>query len=170
MANTRTVNLSFAGGELSKDMFGRIDDAKYRSGASLLSNFIATPQGPAENRPGFQFVRSTKNNGVARLIPFVFSPEQTMVVELGAGYFRFHTNAETLVYSTRHARLGGGLWCHLHLAHLSGGRDLDGTRADHGRPHTLLPLRWCDVRTDRTPDRLHLHRGGHRCRQLHPAR
>jgi hypothetical protein len=85
MANTRTVNLSFAGGELSKDMFGRIDDAKYRSGASLLSNFIATPQGPAENRPGFQFVRSTKNNGVARLIPFVFSPEQTMVVELGAG-------------------------------------------------------------------------------------
>jgi hypothetical protein len=99
MANTRTLNRSFAGGELS-EMYGRIDDAKYQSGASLMRNFIATPQGPAENRAGFQYVTSTKNNGVARLIPFVFSPEQTMVIELGAGYFRFHTERETLVYST----------------------------------------------------------------------
>jgi hypothetical protein len=99
MANTRTLNRSFAGGEISREMYGRIDDVKYQSGAALLENFIATPQGPAENRPGFAYVNSTKNNAVARLIPFTFSPTQTMVIEIGEGYFRFHTDGETLLYT-----------------------------------------------------------------------
>jgi hypothetical protein len=100
MTNPKTLNRSFAGGEISQEMFGRIDDAKYQAGAALLSNFVVTPQGPVENRAGFAYVRATKNNGVARLLPFIFSPEQTMVIELGAGYFRFHTEGETLLYST----------------------------------------------------------------------
>lgn len=100
MGNMRTLNRSFAGGEISPEMYGRIDDAKYQAGAALLSNFIATPQGPAENRPGFAYVNFTKNNGIARLIPFTYSSDQTMVIELGAGYFRFHTHGETLLYSS----------------------------------------------------------------------
>jgi hypothetical protein len=98
MANTRTLKRSFSGGEISPEMFGRIDDAKYQNGAALLKNFIATPQGPAVNRPGLAYVNKTKNNGVARLIPFAFSASQTMVIETGAGYFRFHTLGETLQY------------------------------------------------------------------------
>lgn len=104
MANTRTLNRSFAGGEISPEMYGRIDDSKYQAGAALLSNFIATPQGPAENRPGFAFVRATKNNGVARLIPFSFSIDQTMVLEFGDHYIRFHTNGETLEYNPADAK------------------------------------------------------------------
>jgi len=77
-------------------MFGRIDDAKYQSGAALLKNFITTPQGPAQNRAGFAYVLATKNNGVARLIPFVYSNTQTMVIELGDQYIRFHTQGATL--------------------------------------------------------------------------
>jgi hypothetical protein len=100
MANTRTYNRSFAGGEIAPEMYGRIDDAKYQTGAALLENFIATPQGPAENRPGFAYVNKTKNNGVARLIPFTYSTTQTMVIEAGEGYFRFHTQGETLEYAT----------------------------------------------------------------------
>jgi hypothetical protein len=98
VANTRTLKRSFAGGEISPEMYGRIDDTKYQSGAALLENFIATPQGPAVNRPGFAYVNSTKNNGVARLIPFTYSPTQTMAIEIGAGHFRFHTQGETLEY------------------------------------------------------------------------
>lgn len=98
MANTRTLNRSFSGGEISPEMFGRIDDTKFQSGAALLQNFIAIPQGPAQNRPGFAYVNSTKNNGVARLIPFTYSTTQTMVIEVGAGYFRFHTQGATLEY------------------------------------------------------------------------
>jgi hypothetical protein len=102
MANTRILKRSFAGGEISPEMYGRIDDTKYQAGAALLENFIATPQGPAVNRPGFAYVNTTKNNGVARLIPFTFSAEQTMAIEMGEGYFRFHTDGETLVYAGVH--------------------------------------------------------------------
>lgn len=98
MANTRTLNRSFSGGELSPEMYGRIDDVKYQAGAALLKNFIATPQGPAENRPGFAYVNTTKASAIARLIPFAFSVDQTMVVELGQGYIRLHTQGETLEY------------------------------------------------------------------------
>lgn len=98
MANMRTYGRSFAGGEISPEMFGRIDDAKFQSGAAKLLNFIATPTGAAENRPGLAFVKETKSNGVARLLPFTFALDQTMVIELGDHYARFHTNGATLEY------------------------------------------------------------------------
>lgn len=98
MANTRTYSRSFAGGVISTEMFGRIDDAKYQSGAAKLKNFIAAPTGVAENRAGFAFVKATKVNGRARLIPFTFALNQTMVIELGDFYARFHTNGGTLQY------------------------------------------------------------------------
>ena len=98
MANIRTYSRSFAGGELSHEMYGRIDDVKYQSGAAKLRNFIATPQGPAENRPGTTFVRSVKYPAKkTRLIPFTYNTTQTMVIELGAGYIRFHTQGATLM-------------------------------------------------------------------------
>ena len=34
MPTTRTFNRSFAGGELSPEMFGRIDDQKFQTGAA----------------------------------------------------------------------------------------------------------------------------------------
>ena len=98
MPNIRTFKPSFSGGEISPEMFGRIDDAKYGNGAAVIENLIATPLGPAEKRPGFEFVANTKDNGIARLIPFVYSTSQTMVIELGAGYFRFYTDGEVLEY------------------------------------------------------------------------
>lgn len=99
MANTKTFRGSFVGGEISPEMFGRIDDSKFQSGAASIENMIATSLGPAEKRPGFAFVATTKNNGTARLIPFTFSVTQTVVVEMGDGYFRFHTLGETLEYA-----------------------------------------------------------------------
>jgi hypothetical protein len=81
-------------------MFGRIDDGKFQSGAASIENMIPTPIGPAERRPGFEFVKATKNNGAARLIPFTYSTTQTAVIEIGAGYFRFHTQGETIEYSS----------------------------------------------------------------------
>jgi hypothetical protein len=97
MALTRTYTRSFAGGEVSPEMWGRIDDVKFQTGAAKLLNFIALPQGPAENRPGTAFVREVKDSTKrTRLLPFTFSTTQTLVLELGAGYFRFHTQGATL--------------------------------------------------------------------------
>lgn len=98
MANIRILNRSFNGGELSPEMFGRIDDVKFATGVATMRNFIALPHGPAANRPGFEFVRAVKDSAKrTRLIPFTFSVDQTFVIELGAGYFRFHTQGATLL-------------------------------------------------------------------------
>lgn len=98
MANIRTLQRSFAGGEISPEMFGRIDDVKYQTGLAKCLNFITKPQGPAENRAGFAFVRAVKDSTKkTRLIPFTYSTTQTMVIEVGAGYFRFHTQGATLL-------------------------------------------------------------------------
>ena len=97
MAQTRVYHRSFGGGEISPEMFGRIDDVRFQTGAATMRNFIALPQGAAENRPGTQFVREVKDSSKkTRLLPFTFSTTQTMVLELGAGYFRFHTQGATL--------------------------------------------------------------------------
>lgn len=98
MANTRSYTRAFSGGVMSPEMFGRIDDVKFQTGAAKLRNFISMPQGPAENRPGFSFVREVKDSTKrVRLIPFTYSTTQTMVIELGAGYIRFHTQGGTLL-------------------------------------------------------------------------
>lgn len=98
MPNVKTLQRSFAGGEVAPTFFGRIDDVKYQSGAAKMRNFIAAPHGPAENRPGFAFVRAVKDSTKrTRLIPFTFSTTQTFAIELGAGYFRFHTNGATVM-------------------------------------------------------------------------
>ena len=101
MPNVRILQRSFGGGELSSEMFGRIDDSKYQSGLATCRNFICKPQGPVENRAGLEFVIAVKDSSKkTRLIPFTYSQTQTMAIEMGAGYFRFHTQGATLNYST----------------------------------------------------------------------
>lgn len=98
MPNIKTLRFSFSGGELSPEMFGRVDDAKFQSGLALCRNFITKPHGPAENRAGTRFVREVKDSTKkTRIIPFTYSTTQTMVIEMGAGYFRFHTMGATLL-------------------------------------------------------------------------
>jgi len=100
MPVTRTFAKAFAGGEISPEMFGRLDDQKYQAGAAKLRNFIAKPQGPAENRAGFAFVREVKDSTKkTRLLSFTFNTVQTMVIEFGNQYFRFHTQGQTLIYN-----------------------------------------------------------------------
>ncbi len=100
MPVTRTFKQSFSGGEISPEMFGRIADNKFQQGAALMRNFIAKPQGPAQNRPGFAFVKEVKDSTKAtRLLSFTFNTTQTMVIEFGDQYFRFHTQGQTLNYS-----------------------------------------------------------------------
>lgn len=99
MPKTKTYNRSFAGGEISPEMFGRIDDAKFQSGAATMRNNIVTPTGSAKNRAGFAYVNATKNNGPAKLLPFTYNINQSMVIELGEGYARFHAQGATLKYA-----------------------------------------------------------------------
>lgn len=100
MANTKTFQRAFNGGEVTPEFFGRNDDPRYQMGAATMRNFIALPHGPAVNRPGFAFVNYGALMGPdkpVRLIPFTYSTTQTMVLEFGYGYIRFHTQGATLL-------------------------------------------------------------------------
>lgn len=98
MSTVRNVQLSFAGGEIAPSMYGRNDDIKYQNGLAKCENFIVLPQGPIQNRPGFEFVDECGQEAKpVRLLPFVYNLDQTMVIELGDKYARFHTLGATLV-------------------------------------------------------------------------
>lgn len=100
MANLRTFYRSFAGGVISPEMFGRIDDRQYQTGARTMRNVYVHPQGAASRRPGSVVVREVKDSTKqVRLVPFAFSTDQTVVIEVGEGYFRFHSDGQTLLYS-----------------------------------------------------------------------
>lgn len=93
----RTLQSSFTG-EVSPSMYGRIDNDKYKSGLAVCRNFICLPQGPVQNRSGFAFVRQTKYaDKPARLIAFEFSSTDTMILEFGHQYIRFHSRGGTLM-------------------------------------------------------------------------
>lgn len=97
MTNTRTLQQSFAGGEIGEDMFSRVEDGKFRGGAARLRNWIVRPTGTIATRPGFQYVATTKDSTKAsRLIPFRVGTEETVHVEVGEKYFRFHTEGGTV--------------------------------------------------------------------------
>lgn len=92
---------SFNGGIISPDMWGRIDDLKHNTGLSVCNNFIVLPQGPITARPGLRFVREVKDSSkFTRLIPFRYSATQTMMLEFGETYIRFHSFASTLLTPT----------------------------------------------------------------------
>lgn len=98
MASTRTSARSFNGGEVTPEFFGRIDDGKYQTGLALCQNFIVLPHGPIANRGGLRLVREAKDSTKrTRVLRFAWSAEQTLLIEFGEGYFRFHTNGATVL-------------------------------------------------------------------------
>ena len=100
-SNIRTILRSFAGGEITPEMYGRIDDAKFQTGLALCRNFIVAPHGPVANRGGTAFVREVKTRAKRTVLrAFSYSTTQTMVLEFGEGYIRFHTQGATLLAGT----------------------------------------------------------------------
>lgn len=93
---------SFAGGEITPELAGRLDLTKFQTGLSLCRNFVVLPHGPISRRPGFRFVNEARDSTrKVRLIPFSFSASQTAVLEFGHQYVRFHINGGTLIEATQ---------------------------------------------------------------------
>lgn len=77
---------SFSSGELSPQLWDRVDVDKYHSGAALLRNFFVDYRGGASNRPGTKYcLQSLDSTQPSRLIPFAFSTLQTYALCFGAG-------------------------------------------------------------------------------------
>lgn len=114
---------SFNGGIISPEMWGRVDDLKANTGLATCQNFIVLPQGPISARTGLRFVREVKDSSkFTRLIPFRYSATQTVMLELGEAYIRFHSYAATLLTPTTglSAYSGGSTYDHGDLVTESG--------------------------------------------------
>ncbi len=78
MATLRRIKTSFAAGELSAELIGRSDLRAYENGAARLTNVFILPTGGLTRRPGLRHLGTLP--GLARLIPFEFSTEQTYLL------------------------------------------------------------------------------------------
>jgi hypothetical protein len=98
----KTLHRSFAGGEITPEMHGRIDTTKYQTGLALCRNFTILPHGPAARRPGFRYVAESRDSTQAvRLIPFQFSESQTAVIEFSDEAVRFHIAGQQLLEASK---------------------------------------------------------------------
>jgi hypothetical protein len=107
--NIRTLTRSFNGGEVTPEFYANIGDSKFQTGLATCRNYIVAPHGPVRNRPGTRFVKEVKDSTKAtKLIPFSFSVTQTMCLEFGEEYIRFHTQGGTLEVDPAPAAYNGG--------------------------------------------------------------
>jgi len=73
---------SFAAGELSPALHGRVDLAKYQVGLATCLNWFIHPFGGASTRAGTEFVgEAVDPTARSRLIPFQFNTAETYVLE-----------------------------------------------------------------------------------------
>jgi hypothetical protein len=101
MSDFRSHARSFTGGEVTEEFYGQLTDVKFQTGLALCRNMIVKPHGPVSNRPGTYFVKAAKfADKEAHILPFTFSTTQTMALEFGDQYIRFHTGGGTLSAGT----------------------------------------------------------------------
>lgn len=86
---------NFNGGIISPEMYGRSDQAKYQTGVADANNMLVLPHGALDFRNGFEFV--SKITGPFRLIPFIYSDEQAIVVILNPPYAYFSTLGQMIL-------------------------------------------------------------------------
>lgn len=88
-----TIQPSFARGELSPELFGRVDTTLYGTGLATAKNCIVHTYGGVSRRPGMRYTAPVKDHAVSpRLLPFTFSNADTYLIEMGHEYLRFIRN------------------------------------------------------------------------------
>jgi len=84
------IQASFNTGEWAPSLYARVDLAKYRSGAALLSNFFVDYRGGASTRSGTKYIlQCYKSATPVRLIPMQVTFDVGYVLEFGDQYIRF---------------------------------------------------------------------------------
>ena len=94
------IQPSFAAGEVSPELYGRVDQSLYYIGLRKARNMIVSESGGIYNRPGLRYIGNVKNHDQgARLILFKFSAEDNYILEFGDKYIRFIRNDEHITHA-----------------------------------------------------------------------
>ncbi len=92
MAVLKLPNFTFRSGILTRKLKGRADLNLYREGVLVGENFLSETHGPANYRPGTEYIIHTRRNKIAHFIPFVFNDDEAYVLSFTDGYLRFFTD------------------------------------------------------------------------------
>lgn len=93
-APTSFIQNALSAGELSPDVYGRTDLAKYHQGCMLMRNWFVNYRGGASTRAGTQYIGQPGSTGYARIWPFKFSTAigQTYILVFSNLKLRFIKN------------------------------------------------------------------------------
>lgn len=100
MAKDRPALHAFNRGEVSKQARARVDVDKLRLAAETQENMVPHVLGPMSLRPGLAYKGAIKDHAAARILPFVFSNDDTAILELTNASLRVWnlvSGTETLV-------------------------------------------------------------------------
>ncbi len=81
---------SFSGGEQTPLLSARVDLARFQTSLKTIMNCIVLPWGGLSRRPGSRHIDAAP--GAGRLIPFVFSATDSLILEVTDLLFRFYKN------------------------------------------------------------------------------
>ncbi len=100
MGRGNTVLLNVSGGELSPELYARLDLPIYQRGNQRIQNYVVLAQGGLEYRNAFQHCHNTRRCQTGRLISFTFSDKDTYVLELTDKKIRFYREFGTILDSS----------------------------------------------------------------------
>lgn len=90
MARQNTILLNVSGGEVTPEIYGRLDLPAYQRGYQRVQNREVLPQGGSRFRNGFTNVHNTRGLQAGRLVDFSFNEVDTYTIELTNKYMRFY--------------------------------------------------------------------------------
>lgn len=84
---------SFAAGEISPELYYRVDLARYTIGLRTARNYQILKQGGAESRPGTTFIAEVKDStSTVYFMKYRVDVDTDFLIEVGLNYFRFFKN------------------------------------------------------------------------------
>lgn len=98
MAKLRAIKTSFNGGEISKQLYGRVDLENFIASNKIMKNVLPTVYGSVINRGGSIFVTNSQTKKA--LIPFRVNKLINYVVEFGDHVVRFYKNRQLVTEGT----------------------------------------------------------------------
>lgn len=92
-----TIQNNFASGELSPNLWGRVDRPFYKSGLEVCRNFTPLLTGGCFFRPGFEYSIHSRLNNPARGLPYRFNIDQAYTLEFTDYKLRIHRNGGVIL-------------------------------------------------------------------------
>jgi len=108
MMREKSYLFAMNGGEVSPLALGRVDLSRMRISAEVMKNCFPRVIGPMAARPGLAYLSSTDGDGAACNIPFVFSAQDTALVELSDRKLRVRVAGELVSRASVSTVIGNG--------------------------------------------------------------